>query len=149
MKLIIGGAYQGKRKFAKNTYHSYDGWIDGKTCSVQELTVCRGIDHFHEFVKRLIQGEFEEELTAGSDIPVHFSMADLSGLEEQADVFAKWLYQRNPQIQIVTNELGYGVVPIERSDRMWREAVGRICTALAAQADEVVRVVCGVGMRLK
>ena len=55
----------------------------------------------------------------------------------------------NPEICIVTNELGYGVVPIEPFDRKWREKTGRICTELAAKADSVTRVVCGIGILLK
>ena len=59
------------------------------------------------------------------------------------------LLQKNPEICIVTNELGYGVVPIEPFDRKWREKTGRICTELAAKADSVTRVVCGIGILLK
>ena len=35
------------------------------------------------------------------------------------------------------------------SDRKWREKTGRICTELAAKADSVTRVVCGIGILLK
>ena len=34
-------------------------------------------------------------------------------------------------------------------DRAYREAVGRICTKLAAYSDEVTRVVCGIGTVIK
>ena len=59
------------------------------------------------------------------------------------------LLQKNPEICIVTNELGYGVVPIEPFDREWREKTGRICAELAAKADSGTRVVCGIGILLK
>lgn len=59
------------------------------------------------------------------------------------------LIRRNPSLVVVTNELGYGVVPIEAFDREYRERTGRVCTVLAAASDEVYRVVCGVGVRIK
>ena len=49
----------------------------------------------------------------------------------------------------MTNELGYGIVPIDPFDRSWRELTGRICTELAEHADEVTRVVCGIPVVLK
>lgn len=151
MKLIIGGAYQGKLKYAKEAYGVSEGWIDGRTCSYDEIETCRGIFNFHELVKRMLSAD-EAGRTEGdmkTAWPISFSGTDLSGLEMQAKAFAAALYRKNPDILIVSNELGYGIVPMEKGDRMWREAAGRICTSLAACSDEVVRVVCGLGMRLK
>lgn len=139
MKLIIGGAYQGKLAYAKEAYHRQDGWIDGRTCSEEELYVCGGIFDFHEFVRRMLRGEIKET----------FDGTDLTKLESWAETFAAQLLENNPEIVIVMNELGYGVVPMDKEERLWREAVGRLGTALAAQAEEVVRIVCGIGMRLK
>ncbi len=135
MKLIIGGACQGKLTYAKETYHITDGWADGRSCSRKDLSSCRGIHHFHEYIRRMIlSGE---------------QSAALADLERQAGEFARTLAQENPELVIVSDELGYGIVPVEKTDRLWRELTGRICTCLAAQADEVVRVVCGIGIRIK
>ena len=49
----------------------------------------------------------------------------------------------------ISTEIGYGVVPMDKGDREWRETVGRTCCYIAKKADEVVRVVCGVGNRIK
>ncbi len=49
----------------------------------------------------------------------------------------------------ISNEVGCGVVPADRFEREWREMVGRICCETARNADEVVRVFCGVPMVLK
>lgn len=52
--------------------------------------------------------------------------------------------------RIVTcDEVGCGVVPLDRADRDWREAVGRLCCALAERADLVVLVTCGLPQVLK
>ena len=50
---------------------------------------------------------------------------------------------------ILCREVGSGVIPMDRSEREWREAVGRLCCALAKEATAVVRVVCGVPIALK
>ena len=131
MKLVIGGAFQGKTSYAKDTYHIQEGWIDGRSCGMEEIFSCSGIHHFHEYAKRMMRD------------------GSLLDLEHQAEDFAEKLFRRNPDIVIVSNELGCGVVPVDKEDRTWRELVGRLCTSLAARADEVVRVMCGIGMNLK
>ena len=125
MKLVIGGAFQGKYQYARQTFGSQEGWIDGDTCSWNEIFECRGILHFHDYVQR--------RLRAGKSV---------DGLAEE-------LLEKNPDICIVTNELGYGVVPADAFDRKYREATGRICEKLAAGSDEVHRVICGLGTVIK
>ena len=56
---------------------------------------------------------------------------------------------RNPQVVLVVNELGCGVVPMDAFDRKYRERAGRLCCALAREAEEVHRVLCGIGTRIK
>ena len=46
-------------------------------------------------------------------------------------------------------ELGYGVVPIDKFDRAYREKTGRVCCQAARRASEVHRVVCGIGTVIK
>ena len=50
---------------------------------------------------------------------------------------------------VLCREVGSGVIPMDPGEREWREATGRLCCALAARADAVVRVVCGVPIALK
>ena len=50
---------------------------------------------------------------------------------------------------VACREVGCGVVPLDRADRDRREAVGRLCCDLAAQAEAVYRVNCGIAMQLK
>lgn len=50
----------------------------------------------------------------------------------------------------MTQEIGYGLVPVDAFDRRYRELeAGRICTVLAANSDQVDRVVCGIGVTIK
>ncbi len=50
---------------------------------------------------------------------------------------------------IICDEVGCGVTPMDRADRVWREQVGRICCHLAEEAEAVYRGPCGLGTRLK
>ena len=116
MKMVIGGAYQGKTDYAKQVYPNLV-WSDGASCDLKDIFSCSGIVHFEEFVRRWIRAE--------------------------------QILQENPELIVVTAEVGYGLVPVDAFERQYREAVGRICTNLAACADRVDRVQCGIGTRIK
>ena len=50
---------------------------------------------------------------------------------------------------VIATELGGGLVPIDKSEREKREAAGRLACCLAARADTVIRVCCGLPQLLK
>lgn len=50
---------------------------------------------------------------------------------------------------VITSEVGSGLVPIEKSDRIYRESVGRMNVILAENAEEVYRVCCGIMVKIK
>lgn len=50
---------------------------------------------------------------------------------------------------VIATELGGGVVPTDPSERKKREAAGRLSCLLAARADTVIRVCCGLPQLLK
>ena len=128
MKMVIGGAYQGKLQWAREHFKdlSIDTWIDGETCEMEDIFCCGGIYHFHQYIERLMESSCETRLQ-----------------------FVQLLIEKNPQIIIITDEIGYGIVPLDKKEREYREFVGRVCTALAKESDEVYRVICGIGSRLK
>ncbi|WP_448871139.1 bifunctional adenosylcobinamide kinase/adenosylcobinamide-phosphate guanylyltransferase [Desulfobulbus propionicus] len=49
----------------------------------------------------------------------------------------------------VTNEVGYGIVPISPLSRFFRDCAGRVNQRVAAAADEVYLVVSGIPVRIK
>ena len=59
------------------------------------------------------------------------------------------ILEKNREIIIVCDEIGCGLVPVDAFEREYREAVGRILSALAGEAERVDRVVCGIGTRIK
>ncbi len=50
---------------------------------------------------------------------------------------------------VTCDEIGCGIVPIDPIEECWREETGRLCCALAAEADEVYRVWAGLPQRIK
>ena len=126
MKLVIGGAYQGKTAAAMELYQLRDEDIlDGASCSPEEIYKAKAVRNFHMLIRRLLK-----EKGSASDL-------------------AQSIIAENPGICIITNEVGYGIVPIDVFEREWREACGRVCCILAEYADEMVRVTAGCCMYLK
>ena len=50
---------------------------------------------------------------------------------------------------ITCDEVGCGVIPLDKKDRDYRETVGRICIELAKHADKVVRIYSGIPTVIK
>ena len=50
---------------------------------------------------------------------------------------------------VIATEIGGGVVPVERAEREARERAGRLSCLLAARADTVIRVFCGIPRIIK
>lgn len=50
---------------------------------------------------------------------------------------------------IVSDEIGCGIVPAEKFERMWREECGRALCIIAENAEKVYRVNAGIAMRIK
>lgn len=64
------------------------------------------------------------------------------------DAFTKEVIRERPEV-VTLDEVGNGIVPIEAKEREYREAVGRAGQMLAAEADQVIRMVCGIPVRIK
>lgn len=118
MRLIVGGRAQGKRAYVET-------WVparliaDGKDCGPEALERALALDHLHLLIRRWLD----------------------AGKSPLAEALA--LAKRRPDLTVICDEVGCGVVPMDRAEREWREAVGRVCCALAKEA-EVERVVCGI-----
>lgn len=54
-----------------------------------------------------------------------------------------------PNLTIICDEVGCGIVPLEASQREWRERVGRVCVWLGGRATRVIRMSCGIPTILK
>lgn len=131
MILIIGGFAQGKLHYVKQRYvHCEDG---------REVTVLDGTLELPtetgalQVIVNHLQSYIREQLRQGTDP------------EGMIENFGK----EHPDCILICDEIGNGIVPMEAEERTYRERTGRILEQLAAQADEVVRVVCGIGQKIK
>ncbi len=124
MILVTGGCFQGKTQYACETFGiCREETADGASCPLEDLYRTKLLYHFHEYIRRLMK--------AGQELSV------------------ERLAEENPGVILVTNELGYGVVPTDRFDREYREKTGRVCCRIAKEAAQVHRVVCGIGTVIK
>lgn len=127
MKLVIGGYAQGKCNYVLQDYDMemveiWDGEIPENTVRSKEIVV---INHLHNWIReRIAQGECPEE-----------------------EIFA--FVEKYPDCVLISDEIGNGIVPIEAFEREYRERTGRILVELAKKAEEVERVICGIGQKIK
>ena len=120
MILIIGGAYQGKLDFARETYGLKDD--DIFTCTGESI----------DFSRRCIDC-IEEYVWANPDALNHFR-----------ENRAQW-----ENSILICQDLSGGVVPMGKENRAWRQNTGRLCQYLAGEAEQVSRIFCGLEQRLK
>ena len=127
MKLVIGGYAQGKLDYVLRTYHSETGPVfDGKIPeNIEQPTGTIVINHFHNWVKMKLAG---------------------NGNPEQEILR---FIEKYPDSVIISDEVGNGIVPVEAFEREYRERTGRILVELAKKAEEVERVICGIGQKIK
>lgn len=126
MRLIIGGAHQGKLDwYLRTSGRSMQQVADGETLPLELLPDRPVLNHLHRWVYRMVQ----------------------QGKDVQA-AMERYL-QRFPDAIILCDEVGCGVVPIDPVERQWREETGRLCCLLAQRAQRVERIFCGIAMTLK
>lgn len=124
MKLIIGGAYQGKLDYAKE----YLGVAEVFTCS-----------------KELPELDFSKQAIYGLE---DFTLACVRCGIEAKD----YLMENQEKLEdkvIICTDVSQGIVPMERELRDMREMVGRAMVYLAKEANSVIRVFCGLGQEIK
>lgn len=126
MIMITGGAFSGKKDYAKKRFGFSDEEIlNGENCSLEAVFSAKCIADFQLIVKRL--------------------------LEENADVqnFTERLCKEDPNAVVIINEIGAGIIPLEKSDRIWREETGRAGCLIARNSSEVIRLACGIPTIIK
>ena len=122
MILIIGGAYQGKTEYAKKTYGLQDA--DIFTCENTGIDPnARAIRHLERFALACVR--------AGKEPAEALKTLDFSDKI------------------LICEDISCGVVPMDAVEREWREAVGRMNAMLAAKAERVTRLFCGLPLELK
>lgn len=151
MILIFGGAYQGKLDYAKEKFNIKDDEVLNvqELCSMafekndQDLNYA--VDAFMDQNSRTAKCiyrldlyiEFILERGLDSDAWIERLIADIKSANQSEE-----------QV-IIMNDVSQGIVPMDPEERAFREANGRAMIKLAEASDEVHRVFCGIGTRIK
>lgn len=69
-------------------------------------------------------------------------------LDRAAALFASIREKRTDSI-LISNEVGFGIVPDNRLGRLYRDLLGRVNQQIAAAADEVILMVAGIPLTIK
>lgn len=132
MKLVIGGRAQGKLNYVlqhmtDENYQIYDGVFpdEGELFNLTKKNEWLIVNRFHKWVNK----ELKENRNP----------------EEELEAFQK----KGVRFVVISDEIGNGIVPVDAFERDYRERTGRMLITLASQADEVVRVICGIGQKIK
>ena len=94
------------------------------------------------------QEELARRENPGAEIIPDFHLL-LKNHDGDPRAFAEDFFHQHPGAVAVADEIGCGVVPVDRDERAWREAAGRALCVLAQRSEAVTRVICGVGVRIK
>ncbi len=124
MNLIIGGAYQGKRDFAKTAFSLKES--DIYTCTGS------GIDFSFPCI----------------DCIEEFTLACVREGKDPISIFqvhqGEWA-----DSTLICQDIFCGVVPMEADLRKWRNVTGQLCQYLSKNAQRVSRIFCGLEQRLR
>ena len=116
LKLIIGGACQGKTEYARTQLGISEEEIFTCEEDREPDLQARCLDHFEQYLRGCVKQE---------KTPV--SPQNLRG-----------------DAVIICEDITCGIVPIDPIDRRWRELTGRYLQKLAGTGAEVIRMVCGI-----
>lgn len=125
MIFIIGGSYQGKTDYALNNFGLNENEVAEGSAPYDKLQNAKCIRHFEDFVSSAVERN-EDPLKLTND-----------------------LLDSNPDAIIIMTEIGCGIIPIERSERIYRELVGKTGCLLAGHAEKVIRLTCGIPSIIK
>jgi adenosyl cobinamide kinase/adenosyl cobinamide phosphate guanylyltransferase len=162
--LVLGGARSGKSRFAESML---DGWADRRvylaTAEAGDAEMAERIRHHRE--RRGDSWDTVEEPLAlpkalaregGAAVLVDCLTLWLANLmqggrdvEAATTALTAVLARRTAPAVLVSNEVGWGIVPDNPLARAFRDAAGRMNQAVAAAADRVVLVVAGLPLLLK
>ena len=139
MILIFGGAYQNKLEYAKARFNFTDA--DVFDCDI----------FMQEQLEMKIIPEEVRDLDLSKRVIDHFEVFVRCFAESGADLNA-YLDEHREDLKdkiIISRDETQGLVPVNASDRAYRELLGRTLTKLATESDQVVRVFLGLGQDIK
>jgi len=126
MRLIFGGAFQGKLEYVLENYNLKEEEVF--TCTRDSIDI--------DYSKKVIDN-LEEFVYACNEQNVEAREIIKNNLDKLKDKI------------IICDDISQGVVSMIRIERDWREMVGRTMLMLGKESDEVVRIFCGIPDKIK
>ena len=160
MEVYFGGAFQGKLEYVLEKKGCLKV-ADGAGCSLKDIKEAQVLNHLHLYIKRLTYKEgaaynntVDDTITTDDTIMVDTKAddtitADTTAKTMPAAEIINDIYEANPDIILICDEVGGGIVPLKKEDRIYREIVGRALCCAVKKSDRVERVMCGIGQCLK
>lgn len=175
--LVTGGARSGKSTFAENIFKDKKDVAYIATSKIMDSEMEERVKH-HQSSRplewRTYEGNYNLEKAIGEEknylldcITVLTSniMFDISkdveyidfNLQKNIEDQVVWeiknlineIRERDYNLVLVTNEVGYSIVPEHHISRVFRDIQGRVNQQIASLADEVYLVCCGIPVKIK
>ena len=165
LTLVLGGARSGKSRYAENLIAALPPpWTFVATAEAGDAEMAERIA-----VHRLRRGKDWQTVEAPHDLST--ALAAISGeAPTVVDCLTLWLSNhmlaeadleaeiarleaaldsRRAPVVLVSNEVGFGIVPDNKLARRFRDLQGRLNQQMAARADRVVLMVAGLPIAVK
>ena len=167
MIFVTGGAAQGKRRYVRETWKI----PETETADAEDQDIREAL------MQELCSGKIREDacVAAVEDACVYKNTGIAAGAHANAgarqgvrcvthyqalirqilaqgadpEEYTAQLIDAYPDLIIVMEEIGCGIVPLDKEERIWREACGRCGCLIASRADRVIRLVCGIPMVIR
>ena len=151
VEVVCGVPYSVKGELPVNIVNYETAAPEVANCAEVNVKEMIAQDRLHVYVTGSMASGKREYVLNTLGIPeteAAFEVQEL--LREKPDMDVAALAEKLSGYQAITQtDVGAGVIPLSASDREWREKAGRLACLLAARADIVVRMVCGVPIIVK
>ena len=165
LTLVLGGARSGKSRYAESLITALPSpWINVATAEARDAEMVERIA-----IHRARRGPGWRTIEAPHDLALALEAAP-AGVPILVDCLTLWLSnrmladadvdaeighfeealdRRAGSVVLVSNEVGFGIVPDNALARRFRDLQGRLNQRIAARADRVVLVVAGLPLVVK
>lgn len=168
MILITGGMKSGKSSFALELAKNYEKkaflatgvpFDDEMKSRIEKHKIERGKD-FDTFEEPLEVSRILNEISDKYDVIIFDCLTTYLGnlfyynvdietyLERLLNTFSI-LTNSSTQLIVITNEVGWGIIPENKLARVYIETLGKLNTKISRLAHEVYLMVSGIGVRIK
>lgn len=175
--LVTGGARSGKSSFAEDFYENEKDVVYIATLKVEDVEMSdrvklhrdsrpsewktfEGNSNLYQAVTStksyildcltLLVSNTMFDITKDYErIPLEFQKQVEDKVVEEINLLINSVKTIEGNLVLVTNEVGWSIVPENHVARVYRDIVGRVNQKVAALCGEVYLVACGLGVRLK